>query len=173
LPSQLIHDDYIAATESWREAIKHLFFGSEVELIKEVSRWTAQMGSTAAALSPIAGYDEPGGRTGEAVFSRDRARREAVRGRCGADCAEGTAPRARIFHGDTHVEGKILSLFQPSTEVIRKGKLGKPNEFGKMIKLREPLATMHKVAGVQVALPRVSVWCAGTKVHSATPASSG
>jgi hypothetical protein len=37
--------------------------------------------------------------------------------------------RARIFHGDTHVEGKILSVFEPSTEVIRKGKVGKPNEF--------------------------------------------
>jgi IS5 family transposase len=45
--------------------------------------------------------------------------------------------RARIFHGDTHVEGKILSVFEPSTEVIRKGKVGKPNEFGKMIKLQE------------------------------------
>jgi transposase, IS5 family len=44
---------------------------------------------------------------------------------------------ARIFRGDTHVEGKILSVFEPSTEVIRKGKAGKPNEFGKMIKLQE------------------------------------
>src|SRR6266481_6824169 len=33
--------------------------------------------------------------------------------------------------------GKILSVFEPSTEVIRKGKAGKPNEFGKMIKLQE------------------------------------
>jgi transposase, IS5 family len=45
--------------------------------------------------------------------------------------------RARIFHGDTHADGKILSLFEPSTEVIRKGKAGKPNEFGKMVKLQE------------------------------------
>jgi IS5 family transposase len=45
--------------------------------------------------------------------------------------------RARIFRGDTHAEGKILSVFEPSTEVIRKGKAGKPNEFGKMIKLQE------------------------------------
>ena len=45
--------------------------------------------------------------------------------------------RARLFHGDTHVEGKVLSVFEPSTEVIRKGKAGKPNEFGKMIKLQE------------------------------------
>src|SRR5882672_9223117 len=40
--------------------------------------------------------------------------------------------RARIFRGDTHAEGKILSVFEPSTEIIRKGKAGKPNEFGKM-----------------------------------------
>jgi IS5 family transposase len=45
--------------------------------------------------------------------------------------------RARVFHGDSHFEGKILSVFEPSTEVIRKGKAGKPNEFGKMIKLQE------------------------------------
>jgi transposase, IS5 family len=45
--------------------------------------------------------------------------------------------RARIFHGETRTEGKILSLFEPSTEVIRKGKAAKPNEFGKMVKLQE------------------------------------
>ena len=28
-------------------------------------------------------------------------------------------------------------MFEPSTEVIRKGKAGKPNEFGKMVKLQE------------------------------------
>jgi transposase, IS5 family len=45
--------------------------------------------------------------------------------------------RARIYRGDTHSEGKLLSVFEPSTEVIRKGKAGKPNEFGKMVKLQE------------------------------------
>ena len=44
---------------------------------------------------------------------------------------------ARIFAGDTHAEGKIVSLFEPSTEVIRKGKAGKPTEFGKLVKLQE------------------------------------
>ena len=43
--------------------------------------------------------------------------------------------RARIFHGETRTEGKIFSLFEPSTENIRKGKAGKPNEFGKLVKL--------------------------------------
>jgi len=45
--------------------------------------------------------------------------------------------RARIFGGDTHVKDKLLSLFEPSTEVIRKGKASKPTEFGKVVKLQE------------------------------------
>ena len=45
--------------------------------------------------------------------------------------------KTRIFGGDTHAENKILSIFEPSTEVIRKGKAGKPNEFGKMLKIQE------------------------------------
>ncbi|MGH8760171.1 MAG: ISNCY family transposase [Burkholderiales bacterium] len=45
--------------------------------------------------------------------------------------------RARIFQGNTHVSGKIVSLFEPHTEVIRKGKAAKPTEFGKMVKIQE------------------------------------
>ena len=45
--------------------------------------------------------------------------------------------KARVLGGDTHSEGKIFSIFEPSTEVIRKGKAGKPNEFGKMVKVQE------------------------------------
>jgi IS5 family transposase len=45
--------------------------------------------------------------------------------------------RARVLGGDTHVDDKLLSLFEPSTEVIRKGKASKPNEFGKVVKLQE------------------------------------
>jgi IS5 family transposase len=45
--------------------------------------------------------------------------------------------KARIFAGDTRAQGKIVSLFEPTTEVIRKGKAGKPTEFGKMVKLQE------------------------------------
>jgi IS5 family transposase len=37
----------------------------------------------------------------------------------------------------SRAQGKILSLFEPSTEVIRKSKAAKPNEFGKMVKLQE------------------------------------
>lgn len=45
--------------------------------------------------------------------------------------------KARVFGGDTHVAGKILSVFETSTEVIRKGKASKPTEFGKMVKVQE------------------------------------
>ena len=45
--------------------------------------------------------------------------------------------KARIFGGNTHVDGKIVSVFEPSTEVIRKGKASKPTEFGKMVKVQE------------------------------------
>jgi len=45
--------------------------------------------------------------------------------------------RARIFRGDTRSEGKLFSIFEPSTEIIRKGKAGKPNEFGKVVKIQE------------------------------------
>jgi IS5 family transposase len=45
--------------------------------------------------------------------------------------------RQRVLHGDTRAEGKIVSVFEPQTEVIRKGKAGKPTEFGKLVKIQE------------------------------------
>jgi len=34
--------------------------------------------------------------------------------------------RARIFRGNTRSEGKLLSVFEPSTEVIRKARPASP-----------------------------------------------
>jgi IS5 family transposase len=45
--------------------------------------------------------------------------------------------RERIFRGNTRAEGKLLSIFETHTEVIRKGKANKPNEFGKLVKIQE------------------------------------
>ena len=45
--------------------------------------------------------------------------------------------KARVMGGDTHFEGKLVSVFEPQTEIIRKGKASKPTEFGKMIKVQE------------------------------------
>jgi transposase, IS5 family len=45
--------------------------------------------------------------------------------------------RMRIVGGDTKAPGKIVSVFEPHTEIIRKGKASKPNEFGKLVKIQE------------------------------------
>src|SRR5215472_1582793 len=45
--------------------------------------------------------------------------------------------QARIFSGVRQFPDKLLSLFEPHTELIRKGKAGKPNEFGKLVQLQE------------------------------------
>jgi IS5 family transposase len=45
--------------------------------------------------------------------------------------------RQRVLGGDTRAEGKIVSVFELQTEVIRKGKAGKPTEFGKLVKIQE------------------------------------
>lgn len=44
---------------------------------------------------------------------------------------------ARVVHGNDHVPGKVLSLFEPHTEAIRKGKAAKPTEFGKLVAIQE------------------------------------
>lgn len=45
--------------------------------------------------------------------------------------------RERVFRGNTQAEGKMLSIFETHTEVIRKGKANKPNEFGKLVLIQE------------------------------------
>jgi IS5 family transposase len=45
--------------------------------------------------------------------------------------------KARVFQGITQHPHKLLSIFEPHTEIIRKGKTSKPNEFGKMVQVQE------------------------------------
>jgi IS5 family transposase len=45
--------------------------------------------------------------------------------------------KARVFNGLTQLPDKIVSLFQPHTEIIRKGKASKPTEFGKLVQIQE------------------------------------
>jgi IS5 family transposase len=45
--------------------------------------------------------------------------------------------RERILKGNARVAGKLVSLFEAHTEIIRKGKAAKPTEFGKMVKIQE------------------------------------
>ena len=45
--------------------------------------------------------------------------------------------RARVLRGELHFPGKVVSLFEAHTEIIRKGKLAKPTEFGRLVKIQE------------------------------------
>jgi IS5 family transposase len=45
--------------------------------------------------------------------------------------------KARVLQGITQYPHKILSVFEPHTEIIRKGKASKPNEFGNLVKVQE------------------------------------
>jgi len=48
-----------------------------------------------------------------------------------------TQTKQRVLGGNSKAEGKELSLFEPHTEVIRKGKAHKPNEFGRLVRIDE------------------------------------
>jgi IS5 family transposase len=56
--------------------------------------------------------------------------------------------RQRVMGGNTRAEGKLVSVFEPDTEVIRKGKAKKPNEFGKLIRIQE--AENQLITGYEV-----------------------
>jgi len=43
----------------------------------------------------------------------------------------------RVFKGNTKSPDKLVSVFEPHTEIIRKGQASKPTEFGKMLKIQE------------------------------------
>src|SRR5260370_10588221 len=45
--------------------------------------------------------------------------------------------RERVLRGNTQADGKVLSVCETHTEVIRKGKANQPNEFGKLVVVQE------------------------------------
>jgi IS5 family transposase len=45
--------------------------------------------------------------------------------------------RARVLRGDAHYPHEVESVFEPHTEILRKGKLAKPTEFGRLVKIQE------------------------------------
>ena len=74
--------------------------------------------------------------------------------------------RARVLGGDTHVTDKVLSIFEPHTETIRKGKIAKPNEFGKLVTIQE--AEHQIITGYDVHTRRpadVTLWTAALDRH--------
>lgn len=74
--------------------------------------------------------------------------------------------RARLLSGDTHVADKVLSLFEPHTETIRKGKISKPNEFGKLVTIQESEHQIITAYDVHAKRPAdVTLWTAALDRH--------
>jgi IS5 family transposase len=45
--------------------------------------------------------------------------------------------KARVLDGNTHFPDKLFSIFEEHTQIIRKGKVAKPNEFGHVVRIDE------------------------------------
>jgi IS5 family transposase len=76
--------------------------------------------------------------------------------------------RARLLGGDTHVPDKVLSVFEPHTETIRKGKIAKPNEFGKLVTIQESEHQIITAYEVHTTRPAdVTLWVPALDRHQA------
>jgi IS5 family transposase len=74
--------------------------------------------------------------------------------------------RARVIGGDTRVPDKVLSIFEPHTETIRKGKIARPNEFGKLVTIQESEHQIITAYEVHPARPAdVTLWTAALDRH--------
>jgi len=74
----------------------------------------------------------------------------------------------RVLHGDTHVPDKVMSLFEPHTEGIRKGKLVKPTEFGKLLTIQEAEHQIVTAYAVHAERPAdQTLWIPALDTHHA------
>jgi len=79
-----------------------------------------------------------------------------------------TQTQQRVWGGNCHVEGKVLSLFESHTQVIRKGKAHKPNEFGRLVRIDE--VENGIVSGYQVLVGNpddTTAWMPALQQHQA------
>ena len=79
-----------------------------------------------------------------------------------------TQTKERVWGGNCHGEDKVLSLFEVHTEVIRKGKAHKPNEFGRLVRIDE--VENGIVSGYQVLVGNpddTTAWMPALKQHQA------
>jgi IS5 family transposase len=75
---------------------------------------------------------------------------------------------ARVLGGDTHVPGKVLSLFERHTVTIRKGKISKPNEFGTLVTIQEAEHQIVTAYEIHAARPAdVTLWTPALDRHQA------
>jgi len=76
--------------------------------------------------------------------------------------------RARVLGGNTRVPEKVLSLFEPHTTTIRKGKMSKPNEFGNLVTIQEAEHQIITAYDVHAGRPAdVTLWTPALDRHQA------
>jgi IS5 family transposase len=74
--------------------------------------------------------------------------------------------KARVFGGDRHVQGTVLSLFEEHSQAIRKGKAHKPTEFGRLVRIDEVENGIVSGYEVQDGNPAdVKAWVAALEQH--------
>jgi IS5 family transposase len=74
--------------------------------------------------------------------------------------------RARVLHGDTHVPDKVLSVFEPHTQAIRKGKHAKPTEFGQVVTIQEAEHQIVTAFEIQAGHPSdTTLWAPALDRH--------
>jgi IS5 family transposase len=72
----------------------------------------------------------------------------------------------RVFQGNPYGAGKVLSLFEPHTQAIRKGKAHKPTEFGRLVRLDEVENGIVSRYEVLVGNPAdTNAWSAALEQH--------
>jgi IS5 family transposase len=77
--------------------------------------------------------------------------------------------KERVVKGNSNVVDKVLSLFEPHTQVIRKGKAHKPNEFGRLVRIDE--VENGIVSGYQVLVGNPAdstAWMPALEQHQAS-----
>jgi transposase, IS5 family len=78
-------------------------------------------------------------RQADGVLARARDRKPSGQLRATSDLLRRVVAqtRARVLRGNTRFPGKVVSVFEPHTEIVRRGKLAKPTEFGRVVKIQE------------------------------------
>jgi Transposase domain (DUF772) len=56
--------------------------------------------------------------------------------------------RARILRGETTSAGKLVSLFEPTAQILRRGKPHRPTEFGRLVEVHETEGGIVTAIGV-------------------------
>jgi IS5 family transposase len=75
--------------------------------------------------------------------------------------------RARVLGSQTRTPGKIVSIFEPWAQIIRKGKLDRPTEFGVVVKVQEAEGGIVTDIGVDEARSDAGLLVPSVEAHKA------